>query len=451
MVRPRALVIARDRELLSDLDRVAAVAGCEVDLADCASRGRRFWSTAPLVLLDVGVLDECAGAGLSRRPGVLVLCRGEPSAGLWRQAVGVGAETVLALPESETALVNALSDIMEGGDRRGRVLAVVGGRGGAGASSFAAAAALVAQRRGHRALLIDCDPLGGGLDFLLGAEQVDGLRWPELPLAGGRVAAAALHDALPSVPVARSGSPGRRGTDGRAADLPTGWDTRPGSSTGPDGRSAGMGGRPPLTADGRVVGRAMGVDASASEALLGTGGRAADPSSGVYGTGLVRASAFGGLGGDRLTVLSCGRDGHSPAPEAVAAVIDAGRRAGDTVVCDLPRHLPEAAVVALDRADLVVLVVPAEVRACAAATPLAEQLRQRGSTVRLVVRGPAPGGLLPADVSRVLALPLLASMRPAPGLAAALDAGRLLFRTMRNPLARAAGLVLDVLVEDTTA
>jgi hypothetical protein len=99
----------------------------------------------------------------------------------------------------------------------------------------------------------------------------------------------------------------------------------------------------------------------------------------------------------------------------------------------------------VDRADLVVLVVPAEVHACAAATALAARLRERAAAVRLVVRGPAPGGLSPVDVSRALRLPLVAAMRPAPGLAAALDAGRLPARSTRGPLARAAEAVLGSL------
>jgi secretion/DNA translocation related CpaE-like protein len=351
MAQGRALVIARDHELVTQLDRVAAAAGCELQHADGVLAGRPAWPSAPLVLLDREAVRECADAGLVRRQGVLVLARGEPPAELWRQALGVGAERVLSLPDAEPWLVAALADVGERGGSSGRVVAVLGGRGGAGASVFAAAVALAALRRHGRALLIDCDPLGGGMDYLLGAEDVDGLRWPQLAVAGGRVAANALHAALPAV------------------------------------------------------------------------------------------TARGG----RLTVLSCARDGEPPNPAAVAAVVEAGCRAGDTVVCDLPRHLPEAALVVLDRAELVVLVVPAEVRACAAATPLVERLRARGVPVRLVVRGPAPGGLTPVDVSRTLRLPLLAAMRPAPGLAAALEAGRLPVRSMRGPLAKAAGLVLGSL------
>jgi secretion/DNA translocation related CpaE-like protein len=345
----RALVITRDRDLLDDLERVAAVAGCGLDRVDGAAAGRRDWSSAPVVLLDGAAVDDCVAAGLGRRRGVLALCRGEPPPQLWRRSLELGVQEVLSLPAAEPRLVGVLADAVQDGGRPGRAIAVVGGRGGAGASVFAAALALVALRRGRRALLVDCDPLGGGTDYLLGLEQASGLRWPQLGLAGGRIAAGSLHAALPAVPAGRG----------------------------------------------------------------------------------------------RLTVLSCGRDGEPPGAGAVASVVEAGLRCGDTVVCDLPRHLPDSAVAAVDRSGLVVLVVPAEVRACSAALPVARGLLARGVPARLVVRGPAPGGLAPQDLSRALGLPLLAAMRPAPGLAAALDAGRLPFRSARSPLARAAAVVLD--------
>ena len=62
----------------------------------------------------------------------------------------------------------------------------------------------------------------------------------------------------------------------------------------------------------------------------------------------------------------------------------------------------------------------------------------------MVVRGPAPGGITPSDVSRALGLPVLAAMRPQPGLAGALDRGLVPGRS-RGPLATAARQVLAVL------
>jgi hypothetical protein len=91
-----------------------------------------------------------------------------------------------------------------------------------------------------------------------------------------------------------------------------------------------------------------------------------------------------------------------------------------------------------------VLVIPAEVRACAAAAAVAARVLRYGIALHLVVRGPAPGGLTPADVSRALDLPLLAAMRPQPGLAGALDRGVVPGRG-RGPLATAARRALQLM------
>jgi secretion/DNA translocation related CpaE-like protein len=354
MTQPRVLTLITDEVLLDDVLRLAAAAGCELERAPDASAARLRWSAAPLVLLDEPAARDCAG--LARRQRVVVLSHGEPPEGLWRHAVAVGAEHVIALPEGEGWLVSVLADAAEGVSRRGRVLAVVGGRGGAGASVLATAVAIAGVGDGERVMLLDCDPLGGGLDLLLGAEDVQGLRWPDIALSEGRVPAASLRAALPVLPL--------------------------GSRQG------------------------------------------------------------------ELSVLSCDRSGSGPRPGAVASVLDAGRRAGQTVVCDVPRYPTEAAVAALDAADLTVLLVPAQVRSAVAAARVAGMLRARGTPLRLVVRGPAPGGVSPRDVAAALGLPLLHAMRAQPGLARALDRGAPPGRG-RGPLATAARVVLDDLHRQT--
>lgn len=146
-------------------------------------------------------------------------------------------------------------------------------------------------------------------------------------------------------------------------------------------------------------------------------------------------------GGVRLPFVSCDREGKGPSPEAIASVVEAGRRAGAVVVCDLPRHLgPEGGVV-IERADLVVLVVPAEVRACAAAKRVAEKLSERCRRIRLIVRGPAPGGLHPEQAGRAVGVPLMTSMAPERLLHKAVENGRFEPR-QRGPLAAAAQLVV---------
>lgn len=87
-----------------------------------------------------------------------------------------------------------------------------------------------------------------------------------------------------------------------------------------------------------------------------------------------------------------------------------------TVVCDLPRRLTDAVQVALDRADLVVLVCPCDVRSCAATATIVPVLAAINPHLGLVVRGPSPGGLRAAEVADIAGVPLLASMRVQPRL-----------------------------------
>jgi len=95
------------------------------------------------------------------------------------------------------------------------------------------------------------------------------------------------------------------------------------------------------------------------------------------------------------------------AAEPVRAVLTALAQAGDLVVVDLPRSLDEAATEALALANTTLMVVPAEVRASAAASQLAAAVRLVSPDLRVVVRLPAPGGLEPLDITDVMGgLPL---------------------------------------------
>jgi len=274
-----------------------------------------------------------------------VVGRGEPQPADWQIAISVGAQQVMNLPADEADLVAALSSAAESGgdgDGRGPVVAVMGGRGGAGASLFATALA----RSARNALLIDADPWSGGIDLVVGTDEKQGLRWPDLALEHGRLDFAALRQALPRL--------------------------------------------------------------------------------------------------DGLSVLSSVRSGNDVEPGPLAAVIDAGRRGGATVVCDLPRGMTRSVELALDAADLVVLITTADVGGCAATTAVAAALGAINPNVGLVVRGPSPAGLRSVDVARIVDRPLLATMRPQPSLAGMLERGGLRM-SHRSPLATAARRVLTVL------
>jgi secretion/DNA translocation related CpaE-like protein len=61
---------------------------------------------------------------------------------------------------------------------------------------FAAALAQVCASHGST-LVVDADPLGAGIDRVLGLESVDGVRWDALMQATGRLSARSLREALP--------------------------------------------------------------------------------------------------------------------------------------------------------------------------------------------------------------------------------------------------------------
>ena len=124
-----------------------------------------------------------------------------------------------------------------------------------------------------------------------------------------------------------------------------------------------------------------------------------------------------------------------PSAAAAGAVVKAAARDFDLVLLDLPRHLDEVARAGLRGADRTLLLVPAEVRAAAAAGRLLATLEALTGDVRLVVRGPAPTGLPATSLADALDLPLAGDLRPEPGLAAALDRGLVPPARSRGPLA----------------
>lgn len=145
-----------------------------------------------------------------------------------------------------------------------------------------------------------------------------------------------------------------------------------------------------------------------------------------------------------VSVLSGTRRGHELSAGPVEAVLDAGRRGGATVICDVPRRMTDIEIAALDGADLVIAITTCDVRGVAAASALTPVLRAVNPNVGLVVRGPSPGGLRATEVAEVVAAPLLTAMRPEPMLAERLEQGGLRLRR-RSPLAAAAREVLEVL------
>lgn len=133
--------------------------------------------------------------------------------------------------------------------------------------------------------------------------------------------------------------------------------------------------------------------------------------------------------------------------EPVRAVLTALAQAGDLVVVDLPRSLDEAATEALALANVTLMVVPAEVRASAAASQLAAAVRLVSPDLRVVVRLPAPGGLEPLDITDVMGgLPLAGVIGADRRLSAAAEHGEPPGSTARGSVSAFCRTFLDGLV-----
>jgi secretion/DNA translocation related CpaE-like protein len=115
---------------------------------------------------------------------------------IWAESVRVGVERVVVVPEGESWLLERLS-AEAAPDHRATVITVQGGHGGAGASTLAVGLAVEAARHGARTVLMDADPLSGGLDLPLALEDHPGPRWADL--AATRTGRAPSLTQLPSV------------------------------------------------------------------------------------------------------------------------------------------------------------------------------------------------------------------------------------------------------------
>lgn len=188
------LLVTGSEVLRGEVERIVAAAGRQLSSVSDVVEAAPYWDAAGAVLVgsDVPELPY-----RRRAPAVVVGLSGEGDS-LWQLAAAMGAERVAVLPEGGPWLAEYLSRY-HAPDPGGHVLGVVGGCGGAGATTAAIWLAQAAARHGARVLLIDGDPWGGGLELALSAEEEAGLRWPDLADASGSIDPDQLQEALPDV------------------------------------------------------------------------------------------------------------------------------------------------------------------------------------------------------------------------------------------------------------
>ena len=192
----RPLFVCGNEDLLDQVLALSHRAGVDLQVVADAGSARLLWPDASVVLVDGALAGAIELAGLPRRLKVIVLGADLDDAEIWRRALSIGADHVVFLPDAEQWLISTLGAAVIGSPS-GRVIAVVGGSGGVGASTTAAALAIHASKSEGMVSLVDADPRSGGMDLLLGAEDEPGVRWPELANASGFIDPDALLGALP--------------------------------------------------------------------------------------------------------------------------------------------------------------------------------------------------------------------------------------------------------------
>ena len=193
--------IALLTQLPSLVDQCSALAdgiGIALSVAAPTTGG---WQDAALVLLGEDVAEPPRGI---TAPTVLIAVDDATSAArtstdAYAAAARLGADQVAILPAAAEWLVQRMIAAVEPPVAPATTAGIVPGCGGAGATVLAAALALEAQRGGLQTVLVDADPLGGGVDLVLGAETAPGLRWPALAASKGSLRPSMLVESLPRV------------------------------------------------------------------------------------------------------------------------------------------------------------------------------------------------------------------------------------------------------------
>jgi secretion/DNA translocation related CpaE-like protein len=190
------LFVTDDPTLLDELQRLAAAVGVRPLLARDETAALGAWGSAPLILVGVDLAKAVARVAPPRRAGVHVVgCGGVPD-DVFRTALALGAENVAELPRSSGWLTELMADVGDSSPHGSMTIGVIGGSGGAGATTFACALGQMAARSGP-AVVIDADPLGPGVDRVLGLDGHDGIRWDALCQTTGRFSGRSLRDSLP--------------------------------------------------------------------------------------------------------------------------------------------------------------------------------------------------------------------------------------------------------------
>ncbi len=179
---PECLLVTRDPSLIDAVSATALALGTTLVVAGDRAELRSLWAGARVRLVGADMAARVAGLVPDRGNTWVV---GRADAALLGASATLGAPA-LALPDASAQLAEALAHQPAPGPRA-RVVALVGGSGGVGASSLTVALSLMAAKQGHRVTALELAECGGGLDLLMGLETAPGVRWNDVANASGEL------------------------------------------------------------------------------------------------------------------------------------------------------------------------------------------------------------------------------------------------------------------------
>lgn len=188
------LLVTRDRELQYEVQRVASGVDVPVWVVADPQEALTPWQGASIVLVGGDCSVSMAGLHPAQRSGVSVVHAGLAPPEVFRSAFDLGASRVLELPTSPAWLVEALADSGPTVRDQGQVVGFVSAAGGSGASSLAAATACLGSEL-TGTVFVDLDPVGVGVERLLGFEGASVTTWATL--GAQTLGPRALRDSLP--------------------------------------------------------------------------------------------------------------------------------------------------------------------------------------------------------------------------------------------------------------
>ena len=183
-----ALLISSNDRLISEFKKFVAVTQSELVISevptpDQIKQAYRVFVDQDFVEVEIGHRD------------VVIVSIEALGPKTWELAMRLSANYVAVVSESREWLIEHLS---APAIRKGKCIAVISGCGGAGATTVASALAFHSNVLVETVSLVDCDLSNAGIDIVVGAERIPGMRWEDFVSLTNSISATDVVRGLPS-------------------------------------------------------------------------------------------------------------------------------------------------------------------------------------------------------------------------------------------------------------